>query len=139
MQKQFRREDRQTHNVSYQTCLPINAWSRLHYDQWCLLCSLQQMHVLVTNSKHCGSDWLLRKPLTFMFWTVAIVPTRACHNVCSYTSISHCYNFYAQGSVTVGSVDVQPGFFLTDSSDSNLGEVYIMGFLKVCSLLWYKI
>ena len=25
------------------------------------------------------------------------------------------------------------------SSDSNLGEVYIIGFLKVCSLLWYKI
>ena len=34
--------------------------------------------------------------------------------------------------------EVQPGFFVA-SSDSNLGEVYIIGFLKVCSLLWYKI
>ena len=34
--------------------------------------------------------------------------------------------------------EVQPGFFAA-SSDSNLGEVYIIGFLKVCSLLWYKI
>ena len=28
----------------------------------------------VTNSNHCGSDWLLHKLLTYMFWTVARVP-----------------------------------------------------------------
>ena len=28
----------------------------------------------VTNSKHCGSDWLLYKLLTSMFWMVAMVP-----------------------------------------------------------------
>ena len=27
-----------------------------------------------TNFKHCGSDWLLHKLLTYMFWTVAMVP-----------------------------------------------------------------
>ena len=28
----------------------------------------------VTTSNHCGSDWLLHKLLTSMFWTVAMVP-----------------------------------------------------------------
>ena len=27
-----------------------------------------------TNFKHCGSDWLLHKLLTSMFWAVALVP-----------------------------------------------------------------
>ena len=27
----------------------------------------------VANFKHCGSDWLLHKLLTSMFWTVAMV------------------------------------------------------------------
>ena len=31
-------------------------------------------HAPVTNSKHCGSDWLLYKLLTSMFQMVAMVP-----------------------------------------------------------------
>ena len=57
----------------------------------------------VTNSEHCGSDWLLHKLLTSMFWTVAILP--------SVLVIKSVYG----GAPThilksVGFVVVQPGF-----------------------------
>ena len=86
---------------TYKTRPPVNAWNRLHYDQWCLG-SLQQMHVhplLTPNYVLAGCNGT----------------TRDCNNVCScwcpnsYTSVSHSH-FYAQGSVAVGFVDVQPGF-----------------------------
>ena len=54
----------------------------------------------VTNSEHCGSDWLLHKLLTA--WCSCWCPNQ-------YTSVSHYYNFYAQGSVAVGFVDIQAG------------------------------
>ena len=96
-------------------------------------------HAPVTNFKHCGSDWLLHKLLTSIVWTVAMVPpvlviTSVRAGAPTHTFISYCYNlFNAQGQ----SLLVLQTFNLA-SSDSNLGEVYIIGFLKVCSLLWCK-
>ena len=45
---------------------------------------------------------------------------------------------HALMSISVGFVDVQPGF-LQLLLIQTLVKVCIIGFLKVCSLLWYKI
>ena len=87
----------------------------------------------VTNSEHCGSDWLLHKLFTSMFWTVAILPS-----VLVITSVYGGVPTHILKSV--GFLVVQPGFFAASSdANFNLVEVYIIEFLKVCRLLWYNI
>ena len=115
---------------SYQTCLPMNALAT-------------DARAPVTNSKHCGSDWLLHKLLTSMFWTVAMVPP-----VIVITSI-HAgtpTHILLSAIATISMPKDQSWlvcrrltWLLAASSDSNLGEMCIIGFLKVCSLLCDKI
>ena len=109
----------------YQTRPPINAWSRLHYDQWCLG-NLQQMrmHLLLTPMTFPRESLLTRNIAGLIGCCINCFhvldgcncTTRACHNVCScwgpnsYTSVKHCYNVYALRAVAVGFVEVQPGF-----------------------------
>ena len=58
-----------------------------------------------------------------------------------YTSDRYCYNnlHHALASIAVGFCRGL-SWVLAASFDSNLSELYIIGFLNVvCSLLWYKI
>ena len=149
LQKSFLREGWQSHKPCARKRVALaNSSANKHMKQ----ATLQPMvfrqlatdaRVPVTNSKHCGSDAMRLTGCcidclfqSFILWTIAAVPpvlaitSVSCWSSDTYTSDRHCYNFHALVSVAVRFLEVQ---LLAASSNSNLGEVYIIGFLKACS------
>ena len=55
---------------------------------------------------------------------------------CNFWKLSHRRPWHPKSNH--GGFCRRSTWLLAASPDSNLGEVYIIGFLKVCSLLWYK-
>ena len=70
----------------------------------------------ITNSKHCGSGWLLHNLLTSMLWTVAMVsPVLVVTSVHADAPVELlgpativCHD--TRKAIAVGFVNVQPGF-----------------------------
>ena len=103
------------------TRLQINVWSKLHYDIAGLIgcCIAAYIHVL----DGCNGT------------------TRARQNVCSYW-YPDSYTYFRQPLLQLSCPWINRGWIcrrstwlFAASSDLNLNEVYIIGFLKVCSLL----
>ena len=96
-----------------------------------------------SNSKHCGSDWLLRKLLTpcsgRLQWYHLCLSWRLFMPVPLFTYFRQPLLQFLCPKISRGWFCRRSTRLLAASSDSNLGEVYIIGFRKVCSLLWYKI
>ena len=125
----------------YQTFLPINVWSRLRYDQWCLG-SLQQMHVHPLMTKRIAGliSCCVSCLLSFsgrLQWYHPCLSQRLFMLVPQLTYIRQPLLQFLCPKIICGWFCRRSTWLLAASSNSNLGNVYI-GFLKVCRLLWYK-
>ena len=104
---------------------------------------------LITNFKHCGSDAMRLIGCCRM---TCLLPCSTRRLQWYHPCLSHCQFMLTPGSApwTGGNCPQwHPSMSLcwfcwcstwlfAASSDSNLGDVYIVRFLKVCSLLWFK-